>query len=82
VRKAGVEAGARMRVQARLEVDEAVAAMQKRGLKVSKPNAEQMQEWLKLADTLYPRIRGKMVPEETFDEVISLLKTYRAGKAK
>jgi hypothetical protein len=63
-----------MRNQARLEVDEAVAAMKKRGLKVTKPNAEQMQEWLKLADTLYPRIRGKMVPAETFDEVVGLLK--------
>ena len=81
VRKAGTEAGTKMRSQARLEVDEAVAAMQKRGLKVSQPNAEQMKEWLKLADTLYPRIRGKMVPAETFDEVVALLKTYRAGKA-
>jgi TRAP-type C4-dicarboxylate transport system substrate-binding protein len=82
VRKIGTEAGARIRTQARLEVNEAVEAMKKRGLSVNKPDAEQMKEWQKLADTLYPRIRGKMVPAETFDEVVSLLKTYRAGKAK
>jgi TRAP-type C4-dicarboxylate transport system substrate-binding protein len=82
VRKISTEAGARIRTQARLEVNEAVEAMKKRGLSVNKPDAEQMKEWQKLADTLYPRIRGKMVPAETFDEVVSLLKTYRAGKAK
>jgi TRAP-type C4-dicarboxylate transport system substrate-binding protein len=58
-----------MRAKARQEVDEAVAAMKKRGLQVHKPNAEQMKEWNALAENLYPRIRGKMVPAETFDEV-------------
>ena len=33
-----------------------------------------------LAEALYPRIRGRMVPAETFDEVFALLKAYRAGK--
>jgi TRAP-type C4-dicarboxylate transport system substrate-binding protein len=82
VREAGARAGARMRTQARLEVGEAVEAMKKRGLTVNQPNAEQMKEWLKLADTLYPRIRGKMIPAETFDEVVGLLKEYRTSKAK
>jgi flagellar biosynthesis protein FlhB len=39
-----------------------------------------MKEWNTLAEQLYPRIRGKMVPAETFDEVMKLLKDYRAGK--
>jgi TRAP-type C4-dicarboxylate transport system substrate-binding protein len=82
VREAGARAGARMRTQARLEVGEAVEAMKKRGLTVNQPNAEQMKEWLKLADALYPRIRGKMIPAETFDEVVGLLKEYRSTKAK
>jgi hypothetical protein len=71
-----------MRTQARLEVGEAVDAMKKRGLTVNQPNAEQMKEWLKLADTLYPRIRGKLIPADTFDEVVGLLKEYRSTKAK
>jgi len=82
VRAAGEQAGARMRAQARQEVDAAVEAMKKRGLVVNRPNAEQMKEWNDLADKLYPRIRGAMVPAETFDEVVGHLKTFRAGKGK
>lgn len=80
VREAGAKAGVQLRAKARQEVDEAVEAMKKRGLKVNRPNAEQMQEWNTLADNLYPRIRGKMVPADTFDEVLGHLKAYRAGK--
>ena len=80
LRAAGEKAGTAMRSQARKEVDEAVAAMKKRGLVVNRPNPEQLREWQELADKLYPRIRGTMVPAETFDEVFSHLKAYRAGK--
>ncbi len=80
VREAGAKAGAQIRNQARKEVDEAVEAMKKRGLAVNTPNAEQMKEWNALADKLYPRIRGKLVPVDTFDEVVGHLKAYRAGK--
>jgi TRAP-type transport system periplasmic protein len=78
LREGGDRAGARMRTQARKEVDEAVEAMRKRGLTVNRPNPEQMQEWTTLAEALYPRIRGTMVPAETFDEVFMHLKAYRA----
>lgn len=79
---AGEKAGIKMRTQARQEVDDAVMAMQKRGLKINKPNAEQMREWTELAEQLYPRIRGTMVPAETFDEVFLHLKAYRAARGK
>jgi TRAP-type C4-dicarboxylate transport system substrate-binding protein len=82
VRAASDKAGLEMRTQARLEVDEAVAAMKKRGLIVNKPNAAQQKEWAELADKLYPRIRGSMVPAETFDEVFAHLKAYRATQGK
>lgn len=78
----GEKAGLAMRQQARREVDEAVEAMKKRGLKVNKPTPEQMREWSELAERLYPRIRGSMVPAETFDEVFLHLKAYRAGKGQ
>lgn len=80
VREAGAKAGVQLRAKARQEVDDAVDAMKKRGLKVNKPNAEQMQEWNTLADSLYPRVRGKMVPADTFDEVVGHLKAFRAGQ--
>ena len=77
---AGAQAGLHMRTKARQEVDEAVEAMKKRGLQVHKPTPEQLTEWNALAEKLYPRIRGRMVPADTFDEVMALLKAYRAGK--
>lgn len=82
MRSASDQAGAVIRAQARKEVDEAVDAMKKRGLKVTTPTTAQMQEWNALADSLYPRIRGTMVPAETFDEVMLHLKAYRAGRTK
>ena len=81
-REAGAKAGTQIRAKARQEVDEAVDAMKKRGLVVNKPNAEQMKEWNDLAERLYPKVRGKLVPAETFDEVVAHLKAYRASKAK
>ena len=71
-----------IRAKARQEVDAAVDAMKKRGLVVNHPSPEQMREWDELANKLYPRIRGTMVPAETFDEVFMYLKAYRAGKGK
>ncbi len=78
--KAGEKAGLAMRTQARKEVDEATAAMVKRGLTVSRPNEAQLREWQQLAEQIYPRIRGTMVPAETFDEVFTHVRAFRAGK--
>lgn len=82
LRAAGERAGVAMRTQARKEVDEAVAAMVKRGLTVNRPNAEQMKQWHDLAEQLYPRLRGSLVPAETFDEVFAHLKTFRASRPR
>ena len=82
VRTASDKAGVQIRAKARQEVDDAVDAMKKRGLIVNRPDAQQMREWTDLAEKLYPRIRGTMVPAETFDEVFAHLKAYRAGKSK
>jgi len=80
LRTAGEKAGVQIRNKARQEVEEAVEAMRKRGLVVNKPNPDQLREWQELADKLYPRIRGHLVPVETFDEVLQHLKAYRAGR--
>ena len=82
LKAAGEKAGAQIRNKARQEVEEAVEAMKKRGLIVNKPNAEQLREWNDLAEKLYPRIRGNLVPAETFDEVFKHLNAFRAGKQK
>jgi TRAP-type C4-dicarboxylate transport system substrate-binding protein len=80
LRQAGDKAGVQMRTRARQEVDEAVQAMVKRGLTVHRPTPEQLQEWQQLAENLYPRIRGTMVPADTFDEVFTHLRAYRASR--
>lgn len=76
------KSGASIRVQARKEVEEAVAAMKKRGLQVNEPSAEDLKEWSALAEKLYPKIRGNLVPQDTFDEVMTSLNAFRANKAK
>lgn len=80
VRASSDKVAVQMRGQARREVDEAVEAMQKRGLKVNKPSAAELKEWTELAEKLYPRIRGAMVPADTFDEVFTHVKAFRSGK--
>jgi TRAP-type C4-dicarboxylate transport system substrate-binding protein len=82
LRAASDKAGVQIRAKARQEVDEAVDAMKKRGLAVNRPNAEQMREWNELAEKLYPRIRGTMVPADTFDEVFRHVKAYRDGRGR
>ncbi len=82
VRVAGDKAGLEIRTKARQEVEDAVAAMKKRGLVVNRPTPEQMREWNELAEKLYPRIRGTMVPQDTFDEVFAHLIAYRASRSK
>ena len=78
----GEKTGLQMRLRARQEVDEAVEAMKARGLKVHRPAPEQMREWNEFAERLYPRLRGSMVPAETFDEVFAHLKAVRASRSK
>ena len=82
LRTGGEKAAIAMRTQARREVDEAVEAMRKRGLTVNRPGPEALREWSELAEKLYPRIRGAMVPAETFDEVFTHLKAFRATRGR
>ena len=75
--KAARLAGERMRGEVRKSGDEAVAAMQKRGLKVIEPDAAALADWRREAESIYPRFRGKSVPAEMFDEVQRLREEYR-----
>jgi TRAP-type transport system periplasmic protein len=77
--KAAAEAGFKIRSRSRQENDEAVAAMQKRGLKITPASTELRAEWQRFSETIYPSIRGSMVPADMFDEVQRLLKEFRAA---
>lgn len=80
LRTAGESAGIAMRNRARAEVDEAVEAMKKRGLTVNQPDDLQRKAWEDLAQGLYPRLRGTLVPADAFDEVFLHLKAYRSTR--
>jgi TRAP-type transport system periplasmic protein len=79
---AAEEAGKKIRERARAESVEAVEAMQKRGLKVTGADAATVAAWEKFAADVQPRVRGKVVPADMFDEVHRLLREYRAGGGK
>jgi TRAP-type C4-dicarboxylate transport system substrate-binding protein len=77
VRKAADEAGKKISIQSHQEMQEAVAAMQKRGLKVTQLTPAAEAEWRAMFDGVYPKLRGSMVPADVFDEVQRLLREYR-----
>lgn len=80
--RAGAEAGEQIRVASRRESEEAVEAMKKRGLQVHPLTPQLEAEWRRvMEEVFYPRIRGKMVPAEVFDEVRRLLADHRAANA-
>jgi len=78
LRDAGEAAGVELRAFSRREQEESVAAMRKRGLKVQQVTPGLEAEWRRAAEQMYPMIRGKMVPADSFDEVQRLLREYRA----
>ena len=61
---------------------EAIVAMEKRGLRVLRPNPEQQAAWKQVAQRTYPMIRGQTVPSPVFDEAQRLLAQYRASKGR
>jgi TRAP-type transport system periplasmic protein len=58
--------------------EESVAAMEKRGLQVHTVSKESEEEWRRFSESLYPKIRGNVVPADVFDEVMQVLREYRA----
>jgi TRAP-type C4-dicarboxylate transport system substrate-binding protein len=57
---------------------EAIAAMVKRGLQVQTLTPEARLQWQQTVEKFYPKIRGKLVPADLFDEVNRLVLEYRA----
>jgi TRAP-type C4-dicarboxylate transport system substrate-binding protein len=71
-------AGKEIKAAGRKEMSDSVAAMEKRGLKVTKVTPEIEAEWRKAAEPVYPNIRGKLVPADIFDQTMKFLQEYRA----
>lgn len=73
------EAGVKLRKNIRQLEQDAIQAMIKRGLQVVSVPPDAVAEWEKLAESVYPEIRGKIVPAQYFDEVLRLRNEYRAN---
>jgi TRAP-type C4-dicarboxylate transport system substrate-binding protein len=74
------KAGEDLRAQIRSSGDDAVAQMVKRGLKVIQLTDAEKAEWRKEAEAAYPKIKGRLVPPDLFDEVVRLSKEYRPSQ--
>lgn len=77
--QAARQAGREIQANGRKEGDEAVAALQKRGLTVDPVAPEIEAQWRSEMERVYPRIRGPIVPADVYDDVQRLLKAYRSG---
>lgn len=77
LRAAAEAAGEKARLQGRRESEEAVKAMQARGLQVHTVPAEAQPEWDALVTQLNARVRGELVPAEIFDAVQQHLADFR-----
>jgi len=75
-------AGQEIKATGRKEMTESVAAMAKRGLKVTKVTPEVEAEWRAAAEAVYPQVRGKLVPEDIFDEALKFIAEYRGSQKK
>jgi TRAP-type transport system periplasmic protein len=73
------QAGEHLRPKVRQLEQEAIEAMVKHGLHVVAVSPEAHKEWDDLAQSVYPQIRGAIVPAQYFDEVIALRDEFRAG---
>jgi TRAP-type C4-dicarboxylate transport system substrate-binding protein len=63
----------------RTENREAVKVMMKHGVKVINPSRNQIDEFRRLSNNALPHITGPTFSKKVFDEVYSLLESYRRG---
>jgi TRAP-type C4-dicarboxylate transport system substrate-binding protein len=72
------DAAAKMEAASYAEDADAVAAMQKRGMKIYPMSPKLEAEWDQFAhDALWPKIRGSIIDAESFDEAQRLTLEYR-----
>jgi len=79
LKRVAKQAGEHLRPKVRHLEQEAIEAMVKHGMHVVAVSPEAHTEWDALAQSVYPQIRGAIVPAEYFDEVIALRNEFRAG---
>lgn len=80
--EAAQDAGRRLRADIRASEQKDVAEMKKRGLNVVPVPPAAHAQWVKMAESIYPGIRGKVVPADIFDEAMKYRDEYRKTHKK
>lgn len=78
--KVARETGVENKAQSRAESNRAVDAMKSKGLVTHPVSPELEVRWRRAAEPFYPKLKGKLIPADIWDEVDRALKEYRAGK--
>ena len=73
------DTGRKIQEAGRKENDTAVQAMRTLGMQVHSLTPQLDQEWRAFAETVYPKVRGSLVPADVFDRARDLVAEYRAG---
>jgi len=80
LREAAEQTGAEIKAAGRNESVQSILTMREKwGLTVHELTPAIEAEWRAATEAAYPKIRGRIVPADIFDEVRSLLREYRAA---
>ncbi len=71
------KAGVALRDEIRKAEGNSIPMMQQFGLNVVKPDSKALAEWHQLAEGIWPKLRGSIVPADLFDQVKRLRDEYR-----
>jgi TRAP-type transport system periplasmic protein len=71
------KAGVALREEIRKAESNSIPMMQQFGLNVVKPDPKALGEWHQLAEGIWPKLRGTIVPADLFDQVKRLRDDYR-----
>jgi len=71
------DGGAKLQADIRKGGESDVQAMKSAGLTVVPVDAKTKDTWRKMAESIYPKLRGDYVPAEAFDEALKLRDEYR-----
>jgi len=52
----------------------------RQGLRITTLTPQELQEWRTSVAVAYPAIRERLVPAETFDQVVGALEAHRAAR--
>lgn len=79
--EASREAGTRLQAEIRGSEQRDIDAMRKRGVNVVPVSAAQRAQWQQLSTTIYPKVRGVIVPADAFDDALRFRDEWRKAHA-